>query len=825
MKILQPKIYPHILAVLAILLVNIIYFYPQLQNKQLEGVDIVANQGQRAEVQHYADKTNKTYLWTNGQFGGMPRLLGAPAKNNLLTPLLSIAKLGINEPIGIFVAIMLICYTLLVVLRVNPWISLVLAIATGLTTGNLQLYEAGHFSKIRTLAFTPLIIGGIILLFDRKKYVIGGIVFTVGFALSIYTRHPQMTYYIMLVLAIYGIIKLIRTIQTGEWRPFLTATMISLVAIILSIGASASKIWSIYDYNKSSMRGKPVLVQENISNTQAKSSSEVDGLDWEYAMQWSNGLGDLISSYIPGYAGGGSGEKVSSSSASAKAFNVQRAPLYWGSLPFTEGPIYFGAVLTFLFVLGLFLIPGDYKYWLGLGVLLTLLLSMGKHFAILNKFLFNNLPLFNNFRTPQSVLNATVYLLPILGGLALQSILNLVPKLKRGKRTKKLKIPKDFKNKLFWATGISAGFAVVAGLFGYFTFNFESASDARYMQSGMDVGAFISDRKALLLRDSFRTAIFVLLSAAAIWYFVNKKLSKTVLITSLAVLAILDVWTVGKRYLSTEDFVSSREFERNFAKRPVDDQILSMEQERHDYRVLDLSVNTFNTATISVHHNTIGGYHPAKLQRYADIIERHIQRNNRQVLNMLNTKYFIINGQNNTPQVQQNSGALGNAWFIQSMRSVSSPNDEIDALNSFDPSNEAILLTAEFPTTEIKQYDPTGAQIRLTAYEPDHLTYETSASNDQFAVFSEIWYGPEKGWQAYIDKQPVNHARVNYLLRGMEIPAGNHTVEFIFRPKSYYLGETIALISSLLILALAALGLYLKREELFPSLAAKKVAS
>ena len=802
------KSLPHLISIFVIILVNVVYFYPQLQGKKLQQVDIITANAKHAETRHYSKDTGDPYLWTNGQFSGMPRLLTVPAKSNLVIKFYDLLKLGFSEPIGLFITMMILNYALMIFLGLHPFLSLILSIGLGLSTDNLLLWGAGHNTKVRALAFMPFMILGILYLFEKQKYLLGSVIFAVATALNIYARHPQMTYYLLIALAVYGLIKLIRSIQTKELKPLGISVGLVVFTGLLALGTSISKIWPMYEYNKSSMRGEPILITEKVNNTDASSSSEVDGLDWEYAMSWSNSLGDLFSIYIPGLVGGGSGEKVGRNSESYKAYRIEQAPLYWGKLPFTEGPLYLGAVMVFLFVFGLFYVKGDLKIWLGIAVLLTLLLSMGKYFPLLNKPLFDYLPLYNKFRTPQSILSVTKLMLPILAALALAKVLKQRDSLKVGKKTKKIIMPADFKRSLLWSAGICGGLALGLAILGPSLFTFEGASDARYTQGGMDISPFIADRKSLLQTSSFRTFLLVALTASGLWFYMKKAISRNALIAIIGVLILFDVWTIGNRYLSHDDFISQQVYNQNFQQRPVDQQILAAEPKREGYRVLDLTINTFNSSSTSYWHNTIGGYHPAKLQRYQDLVERHISQNNQAVLNMLNCKYIIGNSQNGQqPIVQTNPGALGNAWFVGEITKVNSPVEEINALSNLAPANQAIVLDTEFDNY-IGSFAPTkdaNGSIQLTDYVPDHLTYQSNASTEQLAVFSETWYGPDKGWTAYIDGEEVEFIRANYILRAMRVPAGQHTIEFKFHPKSFYLGERISLFSSL-ILVLFTLG-------------------
>ncbi len=793
------KLITHLSCVVIIILTNIIYFYPQFDGKTLQQGDIISGESMKAEMRHYAEDEEEVFLWNNGQFSGMPNMIGVRSKNNFLYKTYKIFKLGLNNPAGIFIAMALFFYIFFAAVGLNPFLGAFLALGISLSTDNLILWDAGHNSKVRTLAFTPIIILGIWMLFEKHKYLLGGAILALGLNYSLYAMHPQMTYYIFVIFFVYGIIKIVRTAQTGKWRPFLLASGTVALAVILALGSSATRLWSLYEYNKSSMRGAPVLVEEKTKNTEAKSSSEVEGLDWEYAMSWSNSTIDLIASYIPGFAGGGSGEKVSESSKTYQTYRVKAAPLYWGELPFTEGPIYIGAVLIFLFVFGLFYVKGDLKLWLGIGLLIAVLMSMGKHFEILNKFLFDNLPLYNKFRTPQSILSAAKFFIPILGGLALYHVFQEYQNIKN---TKKKTVSAHFNKSLYWSVGICGGFALLMALIGPSLFDFQGPGDARMTQGGTDISPFIADRKSLMQSDSFRTLFLVLGAGASLWLLMNKKITTTLFIGLIGGLILFDTVGVSLRYLSHEDFVNERNYEQNFAKRPVDQQILSLEKEREKYRVFDVSINTFNSASTSYWHNTIGGYHPAKLQRYQDVIERYISKNDPEVLNMLNSKYFIAPGKGGQAQVQRNPGALGNAWVVDEIVTVNSPNEEVSALGDINPSTQAVVLDKEYDNY-VGDFDPvmdSSATVKLTKYQPDHLTYEFSAGSEQFVVFSEIWYGPDKGWKTYIDGEEVEHIRANYILRAMRVPAGQHKIEFIFKPKTYYTGEKITLASSLILL-------------------------
>ena len=793
-QLLFKKALPHIIAIITFLGLNMAYFYPQLSGEVVPQGDVISAQGMFNEIKEYNEKTGDNTLWTNSMFGGMPAYqISSPQEGNKLKYIESISQLFFSRPIGYFNTLMIGSYLLFVFLGVNPWLSLVGAVAFGFSSNNFILYEAGHTNKLRTIAlFAPVILGTILTF--RKKYLIGGLAFALGMGLNIYAAHPQMTYYLGLVLGVYVLIEIIHGLKNSEVKHLLTSGGIFLAGLALSLGASASKLLTTYEYSKDTMRGAPIL--EKAANAQAASSSEVEGLEWGYAMQWSNGFMDLVATIIPGAVGGGSSEKVGANTATGKFLRSRgaqagRAPLYWGSLPFTSGPAYFGAIMCFLFFLGLVLVKGPVKWGIGIGVLLTLLLSLGKNLEGLNHFIFDYLPFYSKFRAPSSILSVTALLVPLLGILGLSEILQ--GKVTKAEAMKGLKI----------AGGIGAAITLFFAIIGPGMFDFSSAGDATYQQRGFDVTTFLADRKSLMRSDAFRSFALMAISAGLIWAYLQDKLKSVFVIAGIGVLTLFDLWSVGQRYVGAEDFVSKQQYESNHAPRPVDQQIFGQEPNgRGFYRVLDLSINTFNSSSTSYYHNTVGGYHAAKLQRYQDLIDAHISKNNQQVLNMLNTKYFITQQQ----QVQSNPGALGTAWFVNSVQKVNTPNDEIAALTNLNPANTAVVLDTEFDNYVGSLTPQKNGTIALATYQPNHLTYNTSSSSEQLAVFSEIWYGPDKGWQAYIDGTPADHVRANYVLRAMKVPAGQHKIEFKFEPKTFQTGETISLVFSMLMI-LMLLGL------------------
>ncbi len=803
------KLIPHLIALLTIILVNVIYFFPQIQGKKIQQVDIVSSSQANTALAKYRKDNDKIYLWNPAQFGGMPVLAGAPSKNNLIFHGYKVLKAGFGEPIGMFIAGSLLAYLMLVLLGVNPWLSMFFSLAMILTTSNVILWEAGHNSKIRTLIFTPLLIGGILSIFENKKYALGFILTALGFAFSFFTRHPQMTYYILLVFMIYGFVVLYQTIKTKDWSHFIKGTLIVLAAVLLGGSTSTTKIWSLYDYSKVTMRGESILKSSGAANT--ASSSEVDGLAWDYAMQWSNDTKDLMATYIPGFVGGGSGEKVSTKSDSFKRYNFKKAPLYWGDLPFTVGPMYLGASLIFLFVFALFVVKGNVKWWLGLGAIWMAILSMGRNAEIINKFIFDVFPFYSKFRAPQSVLNIAPFFIATLSAIGLNQFF----KTKFNSKKYKERNQKRYTKPLLYSYAICGGLALIVALIGPSLFDFSAPVDARYTQQGVDVSAFLNDRKSLMRGDAFRTFVLVSLIAGLMYGFIKLKVNKPIAIGVIGALIIIDMVGIDFRYLDHGKFVNKTQYNQNFTDRPVDQQIKNQEPRREMYRVHDLTIDTYNSSEASNAHNTIGGYDPAKMQRIEDLKLRHITRNNMQVLNMMNTKYFITPGQNNQRTVQLNQGALGPVWFVSNIQQVNTPNEEIDALNSVNTANTAIVLSSEFENhiTGLAPGIDSSASITISAYEPDRITYKSQSNKEMLSVFSEMWYGPDKGWQAYLDGKPVEHIRANYALRAMRVPAGSHEIVFEFKPRSYYMGEKISLAGSLIMIGCILGYLFLIYKE------------
>jgi hypothetical protein len=771
------------------------YFIPQLQGKVIQQSDILSVRGMNHEAMVWQEKTGRVMLWTNSMFGGMPTYqMSSPQKNNMVKAIDKFHQAFISRPIGYFFAAMLGIYIVLLCLGAGHWAAMLGAVAFGFTTNQISLYETGHMSKFMTIVYSAYLFGGTILAY-QKKYTAGGVLFALGMALSLYNNHIQMTYYLGLFLLLYVLIAFGFAISKKELPAFIRGSAVLLIGLLLSIGASASKLWTTIEYSAETMRGKPVL-ETPLSNADPASAGE-DGLEWDYAMQWSNGPEDVLGMLIPRAAGGSGSERLSSNSAVMKDLKKKGltkeipVPLYYGALPFTAGPAYVGASVLFLFIFSLFYIRRSIRYWLIGIVILTILLSMGKHFAILNKLLFDYLPLYSKFRAPSSILSVTALLIPLGAALGLGGFM-------KGHE-------KSFQRPIWIAFGIVGGLCLLVALFGSALMSFGAPSDTRLAEAGWDVNALIADRKSALSADAWRSFIWVALCSGVIWVYHQGKIKQWLLLSGLGLIIIADLWAVGRRYISSDDFVEARNVEAIFEPREVDKQILA-DPDLH-YRVHDITTNPFNSSMASYHHRTLGGYSPAKLQRIQDLIDRYIANGNMNVASMLNTKYFIFNDQQGNPVAQKNDSALGNAWFIETIKVVDTNREELEALDSVDLRLTA-FVNKEFED-QVKGFDPvkTGT-ITLTSYAPDELKYSSTSTGDQLAVFSEIYYGPNKGWQAYIDGVKAPHFRADYALRAMNVPSGDHEIVFRFEPKSYRIGEILSLIFSLLIIAILVFGLY-----------------
>jgi hypothetical protein len=782
-------ILPHLIAVLVFLLLTVVYFAPVVfEDKGMAQHDILQFRGGAQEIMQHREKTGEEALWTNSMFGGMPSyLINTRYPGDLSGAIHTVLSLNLPAMAGNIFITLLCGYILLVTLGMRSWLAIVGAIAFAFTSYNIIILEAGHNTKSLTIAYIPMVLAGLFYAL-RKNLWLGAALFALGLTLNLHFNHLQMTYYMLLLVIVWGIVEVIYAVKNGTIVELLKRGSVLLLAAVLAVGVNFGRLATTAEYSKYSIRGKSELTAPNSGD---KTSS---GLDREYAFNWSYGVGETITLLIPDFYGGASSTPLDKDSETYKAFVgmgappvqaeqivSQGMPTYWGPQPMTSGPVYAGAIVCFLFVLGLFIVDRRWTSWLVAGTILSLMLAWGYHFSAFNYFMFDHFPGYNKFRAVSSALVIAQITIPLLAMLALWRVIR-----DRG-------VIKELDRKLLMAGGITAGICLLVWLFGGMA-SFASAVDAQLLQAQYPVDAIRADREGMMKADAFRSFAFIVLALAILYFYVKNKLSATIAIASLGVLVLVDLWTVDKRYLNNDDF--KEQVIANYFQPTQADQIIL--QDKDNYRVFD-ATNPFNSARASYFHKSVGGYHGAKLRRYQDVIDRHISQNNLEVLRMLNTRYAIT-GDPKQP-VQRVPGALGNAWFVENIDKVNTPDAELDALTGFDAETTAIVDVNKFPVQQDK-FEAGNATIKLTTYEPDYLKYEYQAAQPGFVVFSEIYY--PAGWQAYLDGKPVDHIRANYILRAMQVPAGKHTIEFRFEPKTYTIGNTVSLISSIILLLVIA---------------------
>ncbi len=796
------KFLPHISIIGIFLVLSFGLFPDAFKGKVVKHPDILNFNGIGSDALKLKKETGEIAVWTNSSFSGMPTYIwgGAPYTGNKLRPLQNwVLSLGLPAPAGYFFIAFLCFFILTIALKINPWIGLVGSLAFGLCCYNFLISEAGHISKFLAITYFPMIAAGVMLVY-RKKYLLGAVLFGLGMGLDMMAGHIQMTYYFGICMGIYVIAKLIYAIKNNEIADFAKSSAILLIPLMLALGSNASRLWTSYEYMKETIRGPQIL-------TTAQGDSK-SGLNKDYVFDWSHGVGESVSFIVPGAFGGGSAQPMDKDFATYKdlkkkgvgSAGLKTAPLYWGDMPSTSGPIYFGAISWLLFVFGLLMVKGHLKWWLVFTTVLITMLSWGKNLMWFNEIFYNYFPMYDKFRSVNSILSVLQFTVPLLGVLALKELLS-----------EKLDKDAAIKN-LYIALGVVGGFVLVFGLMGGMFFDFTGAKDARLEGAGFNVGAIISDRKMMMQNDSIRSLLYILVAGGLIIMYLKEKLIKnsTIFLGVLAFLMLIDLGGVGKRYLNSDNFLKPKRYTDNFSPRPVDNQIL--QDKDPNYRVFDMSINTFNSNRASNHHKTIGGYHAAKLRRYQDMLEKQIGVGNQKVLDMLNTKYFITREQ----QAQQNPGALGNVWFVKNVQEAKTNDEEMNALTAFEP-RETAVIHSEFNDylSGFKNGTAEGS-IQLNTIKPNQITYTSNSSTEQLAVFSEVIYKPNQagGWQSFIDGKPADHIRANYILRAMKIPAGQHTIEFKFMPPSYYTGEVISMICSLILIlgGLGLLGWYYKKE-------------
>ncbi len=803
MNLFQSKYAQHILAFFILLIVAGVYFHPETQGKKILSHDQISAVSASKEISDYAEKGDKI-LWTSKIFSGMPAFQVAYSVDENL--LIWVYKSGKLLPKSLWLSFMLMLgfYIALSILGYPLTIRLLGAISFSLSTWFLLSIEAGHSTKMITIAFIPPLIASILISY-RGKWLLGGILTSLFLGLAIMANHIQIIYYSIFFIAILFSVKLFHAYKNKQIQPFFKRTIILIGFGLLGVLPNITLLWTTYDYGNSSTRnGKTELTKE--------AEKTRDGLDLDYAMAWSYGKAETINLLIPGiYAPGASLEKGSETYEELARKGVPKnqiknylkgIPMYYGTQSTPTGPSYLGAGLIFLFILMFFLYKGNFK-WVLLGTtIVSVIFSWGGDFLIVNEFFFDHLPLYNKFRTPSMWLSLTMIAVTFGAMMGLKII-----------HDKEYEADK-LKKALIYTGGILGGISIITYLFGGSLFDFDGAYDAQLAQKGFPMDSVIQDRINLVKSDSLRTLIIIALIVGTLWAILSNKLKSLSLgITIITIVIIGDMWMVGKRFLNSDDFTKAKSFEKSITASAADQQILN--DKEVNYRVFNAAVNSFNELTPSYFHKSIGGYSSVKLSRYQDLIERHLSKGNMNVFNMLNAKYFIT-GQPGQEVAQQNPDANGSVWFVNNIDWAKNADEEMAKMSDFNSKNTAIV------DERYKEYTngatPSNSSqntISLASFHPDNMVYNSNSSVENFAVFSEIWYKGNVDWKAYIDEKETEFIRVNYLLRGMKIPAGEHKIEFKFYPKSHYIGSKISLISSSLII-LTILGIiimiFLKKD-------------
>ena len=821
---------PHLVAVLLFIIVAFAYFVPVIEGKQLAAHDTDNWRCMAQETIEY-NKTHKDVtLWTNSMFGGMPTYqISMKQPYNVVQYVENIIG-AFPRPVSNAIFYLICFYILLLAFGFKPNMAIVGAIGFTFASYNFIIIAAGHNSKAITIAYMAPLIGAVFLAFRQKRWL-GALLTTLFLSLAIRANHLQILYYTLFIILFFGVVEFIYSIKDKELSSFFKSTGAVIVAVVIALGMNATSLLTTYEYSQYTMRGKSNGLTIDTQNSQ-------HGLNKDYITDWSYGKDETMTLLIPDFKGGASNGKLDTKSETAKHLQnlgvpdnqiqqiIKQMPLYWGKQPGTAGPVYLGAIIIFLFVLSFFVVDNRYKWWLVPMIMLTLLLSWGKNFMPLTNFFIDHVPMYNKFRTVSMILVATGFGITLLAFLAMKEIF--------GENKDKAKLLKSVSISAAITAGICLIFALIPSLAG----NFVSPQDAQFQGDYSFLKSTLPlDREAMLRSDAFRSFFYILLGYIVIWSFLKNHLKKNVAIVLLGFFILLDLAPVAHRYLNDDNFVAKRP-EQFIQASPADEMVL---KDKSQYRVLDATVDLFNDATPSYFHKNIGGYHAAKLRRYQELINMQISGeigklfgafgratsaesltptfDSLGVLNMLNLKYVIYNKQA-APLVNPYNN--GNAWLIDKIRVADDANEEMKLVGEIDTKHE-MVIDKSFASILPKTITPDStAKIALKSYTPNHLIYSFNSKTDQVAVFSEIYY--DKGWKATINGKEVPYTRANYLLRAMPLKAGVYDIDFRFAPKSYSIGNDLALASSaVFVLAIIGSLIYYFRKKK-NTVVAKKMA-
>lgn len=815
-KLNVQKLLPHVVAIASFIIISLIYCKPALDGKVLQQSDITHFKGMSKDIYDYKEVHGKAPLWTINMFGGMPGYQIATNNNNYLAYYANEAfSLFIPKPFNFFILACLGFYFLGLVLGANPWMAMTGAIAYAYSTYDPVIVSVGHDTKMLSIAYMPAALGGLMLIF-KGRYALGAAFTALFSSILIFQNHFQIVYYFGIIVVFMTIAHVIIWAKEKKFKHLTMALSIALVAGLTGILTNAMMLMTTYDYSKATIRGGQTALNLKDSTTAKKNTG---GLDTAYAFLYgSYGQAELMTLMIPEVYGGSPrplGEdsklvEVMQEKGLPSDFANQlysAFPAYWGEQPGHAGPVYLGALICFLFVFGMFYVKSSHKWWLFAVTIFALLMSMGKNLAGFNTFMFENLPLYNKFRAPAMILVIPQLCFAVLAVLALS-------------QTFKADVNKEELLKSLKKAGIATAGIFALAFFMYISFDYTGSRD-KYIQqqlsqiltqdpsaAGQIVKAAAADRQALFASDLMRSLFFVGAAFLLIFLYARNKLKGEHAVIALLILTAIDIIPVGKRYLTNDNFLEPEENEAAFNPTAADLAIL--QDKEPNFRVFNLTQDVFNDAITSYHHQSVGGYHAAKLSLYQDLIENQLTKQpmNFQVLNMLNTKYLIVPDSTGQPVPQQNPGALGSAWLVKSIKFVPDARAEMKALDSFDAANEAIVqesFKSAIPASPV--FDST-AKVQLIKNDNDVVNYSFESATPQFVVFSEVYY--DRGWKAYIDNQEVPIVKTNYVLRGLSVPAGKHVIDFKFEPQSYIMGQKITSISQIVLALIFIIAIFLE---------------
>ena len=799
------RIYPHAIAVLGFILISLIYFYPVLQGKKIAQSDIAQYTGMAKEQIDFRASENSEPYWTNSAFGGMPTYqLGANYPHEYINKLDSALRI-LPRPADYLLLYFLGFYVLLLVLKADPLKAFFGALAFGFSTYLIIILGVGHNAKAHAIAYMPLVVAGVLLVFQRR-FLFGGLLTMFAAALELNANHPQMTYYLLFLILIIKAFYCYKQLKDKEYKSLFTAFGIFVIAGILAIGANATSLLATAEYAKYSTRGKSELT---FSPDGSKSTSD-NAMTHDYITEYSYGIAESFNLISPRIFGGSNGENIGANTNmyefligksvpedQAKEF-VSSMPAYWGDQPIVAAPAYIGAVVFFLCLVALFLDKRKIKYVFVAGTVVSLILSWGKNFPILTDFFIDTIPMYNKFRAVSSIQVILELCIPVLAIMGLQSFF-------KEEKAQQLK-------GLYLSGGVF--FGIIAFLIAIKSqFSFSGGSDAYYLQNyGSEfINALKEDRKSLYSADLLRSGFLVLLAFGVLWFFVKNKISNSTAVILVGIIMISDLFFIDKNYVNAKSFVSPSEVDVPFQPTASDLEIL---RDTSHYRVFEVDGN-MSSARASYFHQSIGGYSAVKPRRMQQLFDYQIAKNNMEVLNMLNTKFIIQTDKEGKEFPTYNPNHNGNAWFVQKVKFVNSPDQEMKALDSLDSKKFVVVNQSEFGPFfkgDITSFNvDSKATIQLLSYQPNHLKYVSNNSNPGVAVFSEMYYAD--GWNATIDGKSASHFRADYALRAMKIPAGKHSIEFKFEPQVVKTGSTIALISFILMILLLGVAIYMEQKK------------